>query len=67
MHSCGHPLEETTSILADPFNPSGEYKYVANLPVRCHACTALNLRQKEYDGDNFDSARLWSVSRVERT
>jgi hypothetical protein len=30
---CGHPLEETT-------DPDKEFKYRAQMPVRCHRCTA---------------------------
>lgn len=38
---CQHPLSETTS-------PDAEGEYVAPLPTRCHACTALEQRRAEY-------------------
>lgn len=66
IHDCGHPIEETTSALADPYNIGGEWKYTVGLPVRCHACTALNEARKAYDGDNFDSARLFQAEKVMR-
>jgi len=64
IHECGHPLDETTSIEADRDNINGEYYYEAGLPIRCHACTAIARKQKEYP--EHDSARLWVANRIER-
>ena len=66
LHECGHPLDESTSILADPMNSEGEWFYHVDLPMRCHACSAINQRRKEYDGDNYDPARLFSAEKVMR-
>lgn len=66
FHECGHPLDETTSPLADPYNPEGQWRYTVDLPVRCHACTAINEKRKLYDGDNYDSARLFVAEKVMR-
>lgn len=41
---CGQPLSETTDPLRDPNNPDRTGEYVAGLPYRCHACTALDKR-----------------------
>lgn len=66
LHTCGHPLAETTSILADPSNSNGEWVYKAQLPFRCHACDALELAKKPYSGTNFDPSRVWTVDKVPR-
>lgn len=63
---CGHPLEESTSIAGDRDNVDGDYFYEAELPIRCHACTARNKKQAEYGGENYDSARLWVVNKIPR-
>ena len=63
---CGHPLSETTSILADPNNPDGQYVFKAQLPLRCHACTAIEEAQRGYRGEHFDPARIWIVDKHER-
>lgn len=54
LHACGHPLVETT----DPEN-----RYVAELPVRCYACDAIELKQEEYRDSPRPSALLWRASR----
>lgn len=66
LHTCGHPLSESTSLLADPDNPDGEWVYTAQLPIRCHACTALEQAKKPYEGKNYDPARMFVVDKVMR-
>lgn len=66
IHDCGHPIEESASALADPYNPEGEWRYDVGLPTRCHACTAINEKRKIYDGDNYDSARMFTATKVMR-
>jgi len=60
---CGHLLSESTDILADPMNAAGEWKYKPQLPIRCHACTALAPMIKEYDND---TSLLWVVDKIPR-
>ena len=64
--ACGHLLSESTSIEADKDNVKGEFYYEAEIPIRCHACTAAAAMHKEYGGDNYDSARLFPVKKVYR-
>lgn len=64
--ACGHLLSESTALAADKDNPNGEYYYEAEIPIRCHACTAAAKMQKAYGGDDFDSARLFPVKKVYR-
>ena len=47
-HGCGHPLAESTSPEADLGNRDGDYHYEADLPVRCHACTARDVAAEKY-------------------
>ena len=54
LHSCGHPLSESTE-------PSA--KYVAELPTRCYACDAIELKQEEYRDSPRPTALLWRASR----
>lgn len=56
MHSCGHLLGETT-------DPEAEGKYMAELPARCHACDALELKQDEYRDVSRPGALVWRVVR----
>ena len=68
IHTCGHPLSESSSFDANPDNRDGKYRYEADDPVRCFACDAANAKQSqpEYSGDNFSPARVWRTRRVER-
>lgn len=52
LHTCGHPLSETT-------DPANENAYTADLPTRCHACTALDVKQQEYKDAQHPGALLW--------
>lgn len=65
IHSCGHPLSESTSPLADADNPLRQFEYKAQLPIRCHACTAINKMQVQYQGENFDNARIFMADKVD--
>lgn len=63
----GHPLDETTSILADPDNPDGTYGYEAR-PIRDWFEQAAHDAQSDpkWQGDNYSPARKWRVVKVER-
>lgn len=56
LHSCGHPLIETT-------DPENEGRYVGEPPTRCHACTALDIKQQDYTKTPQPHALLWRVRR----
>lgn len=45
---CGQPAHESMSADADPGNRDGLWHYEVDLPVRCHACTALDEAAKPY-------------------
>jgi hypothetical protein len=47
-HGCGHPVAESTAETADPNSPDRTHHYVAPLPTRCHACTAIGMRTPQY-------------------
>ena len=66
LHTCGHPLSEAASALADPDNPKGEWVYKAGLPYRCHACTALEQAKAPYSGKDYDPSRVWAVEKIMR-
>lgn len=51
---CGQPLEETTK-------PEREYAYKAQLPIRCHYCTAASRGQAEYDDSEHSHALHFPV------
>jgi hypothetical protein len=42
---CGHPISEAWSALADPGNFNGTHVYQAPNPIRCHACTAQEIKK----------------------
>ncbi|RSN65414.1 hypothetical protein DMH01_03285 [Amycolatopsis sp. WAC 04182] len=53
---CGGFLPETTS-------PDAGYK--AELPHRCHRCSAIKSKQREYsDQKNSDALVLWPVTKT---
>lgn len=56
MHVCGHPLSETT-------DPASEGRWTAGLPIRCHACTAIAVRQEDYREASHPQALLWPSER----
>jgi hypothetical protein len=56
LHSCGHPLSDTT-------DPSAEGRYTAPLPIRCHACDAIEIKQEEYKEATRPRALLWRAER----
>jgi hypothetical protein len=43
---CGHPISEAWSPLADPGNFRGSHVYDVPPPTRCHACTAIAIKQE---------------------
>lgn len=63
----GHPLDESMSILADPMNPEGTYRYEARA-FRDWVDDALEQIQKDprYSGENYSSARKFRVIKVPR-
>lgn len=63
----GFPLEESTSIDADPMNPDGRYEFVAS-PVRLWSEQAVVDAQNDpkWSGENHTPARKWRVKKVMR-
>lgn len=55
LHSCGHPLSETTA-------PNAEFQYKVEPPHRCHACTALAIAEREVERPH-PSALIWRAER----
>jgi hypothetical protein len=51
---CGHPLSETT-------DPRNEGRYRTDLPVRCHACTALAYGAEPYQQNPHPHALRFGV------
>ena len=45
---CGQPMHES-------MDPATEGQWVAPLPMRCHACTAIAHRAKDYPEDKVDA------------
>jgi hypothetical protein len=68
LNELGFPLDEVMSAEADPNNPKGTHLYRAVGPTRDWAADALERAQKDpqYSGDNYSTARRWSIERVER-
>lgn len=56
LHSCGHTLDESAS-------PDAEGRYVVDPPTRCHACTALEIKQADYTEVKHPAALMWRVRR----
>lgn len=54
LHDCGHLLSDTT-------DPAAESAYTVGPPTRCHACTAIAIRQQDYKDARHPSALLWSA------
>ena len=64
LHSCGHPLSETTSWEADELNRHRTIIYEAGPPQACQACRVLQRKRKEYeDSGSVTPDQLWSVSK----
>jgi len=63
----GHPLDESTSILADPMNPDGTHRYEAQA-LRLWTAQAVVEAEKDprYSGENYNAARRWRVVKVMR-
>ena len=57
---CGQPLRESTDAEL-------EDQWVTDLPHRCHACTAIARRAKEYDDQDFPQAYRYVVGLRART
>jgi hypothetical protein len=53
---CGHYLPETTG-------PDAEDRYTADVPMRCHACTAVAQRAHLYRDDPHPQALLYHAER----
>lgn len=51
---CGQSMREST-------NPDLEDRWTTDLPHRCHACTAIARRAKEYDDQDFPQAYRFVV------
>ncbi|WP_088320296.1 hypothetical protein [Kineosporia sp. R_H_3] len=64
-HGCGHPLAETTSLDADPNAQDRTHHYVAPIPTRCHACTAIGLLTPEYDEAPQSDALRFRAERID--
>jgi len=56
LHSCGHSLEESTA-------EDAEGAYRVDPPTRCHACTAIAIKQAEYTETPQREALLWHATR----
>lgn len=54
--SCGRDIDECTA-------PDADGKFVAGLPTRCHATTALSIAQAQYADAPQSEALLWRVDR----
>lgn len=57
LHDCGHSLLESA-------DPGAEGRYVAEPPTRCHACTAIAVRQEQYKDTRHPQALLWGARRT---
>ncbi len=54
LHVCGQPLTEST-------DSDNEGRYAVPLPIRCHACDAIEVKQDEYKDATRPRALLWSA------
>jgi hypothetical protein len=54
LHACGHPVWDSA-------DPATEGRWVAPFPTRCHACTAVANRAKEYEKADTPDALMFSV------
>lgn len=63
----GFPLEESTSVKADPLNPDSDYMYEAR-PIRLWSKQALVDAQNDprWSGENYNPARHFVVEKVAR-
>ena len=52
---CGNSMHET-------MDPDHQQDWIAPLPMRCHACTAIAARAKAYAETDFPSALRFSAS-----
>jgi hypothetical protein len=68
LNELGIPVAEAMSPDADPDNPDGKYRYVADMPVRDWSVYAREMEQKkpEWTGENHLDARKFGVTRVDR-
>lgn len=64
--SCGQPMSECMSADSDPDNRDASHSYVADLPNRCFATTARELRAKQYQEAPVPQALRYPVRRVRR-
>lgn len=62
---CHGSMSETTSPDSDP-DGDGSHRYEATAAVRCHKCTARELKAKQYADADAPSALRYPVHRVPR-
>ena len=54
-----HTCPECNTPLTQAYDPDLERKWQAELPIRCHPCTAIALRAKQYaDSDTPQALRF---------
>ena len=56
-HTCG----ECGTPLTQAFDPDLERKWAADLPIRCHPCTAVARRQEAYKDQDYPHALRFPV------
>lgn len=52
--------------MSESMHPDNERAYHAPLPVRCHACTAIEVRQAEYEKAQQPRALRFTVDLIRR-
>ena len=52
--------------MTESMHPDNEQAYHAPLPVRCHACTAIEVRQTEYEKAQQPRALRFTVDLIRR-
>lgn len=57
--NCGQPRTES-------MDPAHEYRYRADVPMRCHACTAISARVEEYADAKHARALYFDVELTPR-
>ncbi len=57
-HVCGQPLSESTLA-------ANEGRYRVDPPTRCHACTAVAVKQGEYEKVKHPEALLFGAHLIE--
>ncbi len=67
LNELGIPVDEATSIEADPMNPAGGFRFEAK-PIRDWSVQAKIDAEKDprWSGENYSEARRWLVTKVMR-